>query len=303
MTKRTHWLMLAGLAVLGFYLADSLYRNWIEQPSQQLNARFDAVSAGIRETKDEQLIAQKAASRLESYAARALPYDPQLARSLYQEWLLGLIAKHALKSASVDAGQPVPVELKSRTKKGKRETIGHRIAFSLRSQASLGKVADFLNDFRQAAHLHKIRSVALNPTGNEGNLDVNLSIEVLSVNNAPSKDQLSDWQLCETLRPSPASYEGLVHRNLFARGFAKALYEIELKAITFDRNGKSQAWFRVDGQGTTKTMAVGEHVPVPLHDISIEEIQPNKVLVRVNQMPYWISLGQSIGQVCSVSVD
>ncbi|MCA9241815.1 MAG: hypothetical protein KDA37_16510, partial [Planctomycetales bacterium] len=98
-----------------------------------------------------------------------------------------------------------------------------------------------------------------------------------------------------------SAYQELVKRNLFARGFAKALNEIELKAITFDRQGTAQAWFRVDSRGTTQTISVGQNVPVPLHDIAVMQILPNKVLVHVNQEPYWLSLGQSIGQVAAVT--
>ncbi|TWU17136.1 hypothetical protein Pla52o_54750 [Novipirellula galeiformis] len=303
MTPRTQWLMIAGLAVMALYFGDAFYRGWIEQPSQQLNAQYDALSSSIRDTKDEQGIAQKMGKRLTTYAARALPYDPQLARSLYQEWLLTLVDKHELRSASVDAAQPVVIELRSRTKKGKRHTIGHRIAYSLRGQASLAKFAEFMTEFREAGHLHKVRSLALNPTGKEGTLDINLAIEVLSLEASPNKDQLSDWQLAVDARPPRSVSDELVKRNLFARGFAKALYDIELKAITFDRLGTAQAWFRVDGRGTTKTVSLGQQVPIALHDISVVEIQSNKVLVNVNQQPHWISLGQSIGQVCSVPTE
>ena len=90
-----------------------------------------------------------------------------------------------------------------------------------------------------------------------------------------------------------------MRRNLFARGFAKALYEIELKAITSNREGIAQAWFRIDARGTTKTVAAGNQLPIALHDISVLEVLNNQVLVRVNDEPYWLHLGQTIGQVCA----
>jgi hypothetical protein len=297
MNTRTKWLAVGGLLVIGFYAIDSLYRSWIEEPTQQLTSQRDALSKNIQEINDQQLLAQKAGKRLESYAARALPYTPQLARSSYQEWLLGILDKHGLQSASVDAAQPVAIELKSRTKKGKRQQIGYRIGYSLRAQATLTRLAQFLAEFRAAGHLHKIRSLALNPTGKEGMLDINLAIEVLSLNASPNKDQLSHWQLSDEALASMGSYEKFVQRNLFARGFAKTLQDVELKAITFDRLGAAQAWFRIDSRGTTRTVSVGDQVPVALHDISVVDIQPGKVLVHVNQTPYWLTLGQSIGQV------
>ncbi len=303
MNQRTKWLAIGAAIVFGLYFADSTYRSWIEQPTQQLNTRIDAVTREINEAKDTQLVAQKIGKQLDGFAARALPYDPTLARSIYQEWLLDLVEKHEFKSTSVDAAQPVPVEVRSRTKKGKRVRVGHRIAYSLRGQATLAKLSDFLNDFRSAGHLQKIRSLSLNPIGNEGLLDANLSIEVLCLDASPNKDRLSDWtwvgpESGDDSEPRD-DYTDLVRRNLFARGFAKALNDIQLKAITINREGKAEAWFKVDRAGTVKVIAPGNQIPVALHDISVVEVLSNKVLVRVNQVPHWMALGQTVGEVCA----
>ena len=216
---------------------------------------------------------------------------------------MDLIERHQFVSTAVDAAQPVAIEVRSRTKKGKRTRVGHRIAYSLRGQASLAKLTAFLNDFRSAGHLHKIRSISLNPIGNEGQLDISLAIEVLSLETSPNKDQLSDFELVQDSDSPTNDYSDLVRRNLFARGFAKALNDIELKAITFNREGKAEAWFKVDRFGTIKTITAGNQVPVALHDIAVVEVLADKVLVRVNQDPHWITLGQSIGQVCAPPIE
>jgi len=299
MTPRIKWLLIAGLSVFGLYGLDTLYRSWIERPSQQLTAQMDDLSEKLTASKSEQLVAQKQGKRLESLAARALPDDPQLARSLYQQWLLNLIETSELISASVDAAQPIPLEIRSRTKKGKRQLIGHRINFSLRGQASLAKLSSFLNAFRKAGHLHKIRAITLNPVGNEGRLDADLSIEVLCLEASTNKQELGDWEIADEAVVASNTYDHLVRRNLFARGFAKALFDIELKAITSNREGIAQAWFRTDGRGTTKAISAGNQIPVALHDIAVLEVLTNKVLVRVNEDTHWIQLGQSIGEVCS----
>lgn len=299
MTPRVKWLLIAGLAVFGLYGLDSLYRSWIERPNQQLTAKLDDLNGVLNASKAEQLVAQKQGKRLESFAARALPDDPQLARSLYQQWLLNLVETNELTSASVDAAQPIQVEIRSRTKKGKRQLVGHRINYSLRGQATLAKLSGFLNDFRKAGHLHKIRAITLNPIGNEGRLDADLTIEVLCLEASANKEQLGLWEVVDEAAIAPSTYDHLVRRNLFARGFAKALFDVELKAITSNREGIAQAWFRIDGRGTTKTIAAGNQIPVALHDIVVIEVLSNKVLVRVNEESHWIKLGQSIGEVCS----
>lgn len=299
MTPRIKWLLIAGLAVFVLYGLDSLYRSWIERPSQQLTSQIADLQDKLSASKTEQLLAKKQGKRLEAFGARALPDNPQLARSLYQQWLLNLVEKNELTSASVDAAQPVRLEIRSRTKKGKRQLVGHRINYSLRGQATLAKLSGFLNDFRKAGHLHKIRAITLNPIGNEGRLDADLTIEVLSLEVSANKEQLGVWEMADESAVAPSTYDHLVRRNLFARGFAKALFDIELKAITSNREGITQAWFRIDGRGTTKAIAAGNQIPVTLHDILVVEVLNNKVLVRFNEDSHWIKLGQSIGEACS----
>ncbi|MCR9293856.1 MAG: hypothetical protein NXI32_14110 [bacterium] len=297
MTNRTKWLLLGCVAVFGLYLADNLYRSWVEEPIAQLTTRVEGLSDDLQKTNADQLVAQKVGKRLEIYGQRALPYDAQLARSVYQEWLLSLVDKHRLESAAVDPGRPVPVEIRSRTNRGKRELIGHFIAYSLRGQATLSQIEKLLKEFRLAGHLHKIRSLSLNPTGNEGQLDLNLAIEVLSLGVAAKKDELSNWKLVtdEGSSSSPDKPSELVQRNLFARGYSKSLNEITLKAITSDKAGRRQAWFSLKSGGRSVAVAINEKLPVTLHEITVAEILPGQVLVSVNANPLWIELGQSIG--------
>ena len=297
MTPRTKWLLLGCAAVLGLYLADSQYRSWIEQPTQQFNAQLDSLSGELQQASQDQLVAQKVGKRLDMYGQRSLPYDPQMARSVYQEWLLGLVDKHQLKGAAVDPGQPLPVEIRSRTKRGKRERIGHRISYSLRGQGSLAQLEQLLKDFRSAGHLHKIRTLSLNPTGKEGELDLSLALEVLSLTAASSRDALGSWQLVDNDASASDLPSDFVRRNLFARGYAKSLNEIHLKAITSDKLGRQQAWFSLPATSRSVAVFTNEKLPVPLHEITVVEILPGKVMVNVNATPVWLELGQSIGRV------
>ena len=64
MTPRTKWLLLGCAAVFGLYLADSQYRSWIEQPTQQFNAQLDSLSGELQQASQDQLVAQKDGKRL-----------------------------------------------------------------------------------------------------------------------------------------------------------------------------------------------------------------------------------------------
>ncbi|MFN6163642.1 MAG: hypothetical protein ACK6DC_03885 [Planctomycetota bacterium] len=302
MTPRMKWLLAACAGVFGLYMIDALYRNWIEQPQTELNRRIETLSNDLTESKQQQLQSQKTGRRLAEYSARALPSDPMLARSSYQEWLLELVDQHKFAATSVDASQPVPLEIKSRTKKGKRIRIGHRIDYSLRGQASLAKLAEFLDQFRKAGHLHKIRSLTLNPIGSEGRLDVNLSIQVLSMESSMNESDVGDWTMFSEAQESLKPAAALVRRNPFARGFAKALNDVQLRAITTNREGIIEAWFAADARGSIKKVPAGSNIPLALHEITVVEILRDRVLVNVNQEPQWIQMGESIGDAMTRSM-
>ena len=302
MTPRMKWLLAACAGVFGLYMIDALYRNWIEQPQTELNRRIEMLSNDLTESKQQQLQSQKTGRRVAEYSARALPSDPMLARSSYQEWLLELVDQHKFAATSVDASQPVPLEIKSRTKKGKRIRIGHRIDYSLRGQASLAKLAEFLDQFRKAGHLHKIRSLTLNPIGSEGRLDVNLSIQVLSMESSMNESDVGDWTMLSEAQESLKPAAALVRRNPFARGFAKALNDVQLRAITTNREGIIEAWFAADARGSIKKVPAGSNIPLALHEITVVEILRDRVLVNVNQEPQWIQMGESIGDAMTRSM-
>lgn len=303
MTPRIKWLIAACIAVFGLYTIDSLYRSWIEQPQTELNRRIDTLSKDLVEKKQQQVQSQKIGRRLAEYSARALPSDPMLARSSYQEWLLNLVDQHKFAATSVDASQPVPLEIRSRTKKGKRILVGHRIDYSLRGQASLAKLGDFLDQFRQAGHLHKVRTLTLNPIGSEGRLDINLSIQVLSMESSSNESDVGNWTLVPDARESLKPATGLIRRNPFARGFAKALNDVQLRAITTNREGIAEAWFTADARGSIKKVPAGSNIPLALHDILVVEILRDKVLVNVNDEPQWIRMGESIGEAINRTVE
>ncbi|MFN6401036.1 MAG: hypothetical protein ACK449_14165 [Planctomycetota bacterium] len=303
MTSTTKWLLIACAAIFGIYGVDRAYQAWIEQPREVLETDIDRLTKEIDESKRLQFASQKAGKRLEEYAHRALPSDPTLARSLYQQWLLELVERHQLTSASVDASQPAPIEIKSRTKRGKRERVGYRIDYSLRGQTTLAKLSAFLDAFRRASHLQKIRSVSLNPIGNDGRLDVNLSIQVLCLDKAIHDMELSDWQLTAEAIGELKPATTLVERNPFAKGFARALQTLELKAITVNREGVTQAWFATDGRGGIEKVPEGQSIPNHLHDVFVADIESDRVLVRLSESEYWIRLGQSVGQVVAPQSD
>lgn len=299
MNHRTRWLLLSAVVVFGIYGLDQIYRSQIEEPTNRLNADLDRLTSELQESDDAEAIARRSVQRFESYQQRSLPYESHLARSAYQEWLLRQVDLHQIQSASVDAAQPRPLEIRSRSDRRKRILVGNSIMYSLRGKATLAQWTNWMKDFRSAGHLHKIRGFSLNPLGTEGQLDASLTIEVFSLTTAARREELSDWEMSPSEELADTNYGEFVRRNLFARGFAQALFDVELKAITFDRDGEAEAWFQLDSRGNMHAAKAPAQLPMALHDIAVMEIRPDNVLVEVNGESFVVSMGQSIGEVCN----
>ncbi len=299
MNPRTQWLAAGGIAVLLFYLGDSGYRSFIEKPTEDYTRRIAELEDQIQTADGEQRMAAKKRKVMSSLSSRALPSDPELARSSYQAWLLQLLEKHRMQSAAVDAGNPVPMEIRSRTDRKKRRTVGHQLAVSVRCTATLDQLTDFLYEFEQSAHLHKVLSLSLSPLGNGAELNIAMNLEALSLKSADREQQLSDWVRDPASIVPRDHYVPLVKRNLFARGFSKTLAQIRLHAITFDREGAAEAWFATKPNESPHILKVGASIPIALHDVRILSVEPEKAKLWVNDSEYWVAIGQTLGEVCN----
>lgn len=295
--RRTMLLAAAGVAIIVLYAVDTGYRSLIEQPTQRYEGELKAVESKLQDANTSQITGRRLANQLDQCAARALPFDPALARSSYQDWLLKLVEQHKMESASVDADTPRPIEVRSRTQRRKSNLVGHRIGFSLRARTTLDHLTDFLHDFHRSAQLHKIRSFSLTPLVNGNQLDLNLSIETLSLQATERERQLSTLVRDEQTFPPRAHYREFVSRNLFAKGFSKVLAQVRLNAITQNRSGGLEGWFAVGSPPKTQIAAVGGVLDLPLHTVRILSFEENRVKLTVNEFECWLSLGQTLGQV------
>lgn len=302
MNRRTQLLLIAAGLVFAFYFLDSGYRGWIEEPTDQLQNQLQALRGELDDLQVEQVQGRRLSNRLDLYAARALPWDANLARSRYRQWLLELVAAHQMQSASVNAENPQPIEIRGRLNRRKQRRIGHTIRFTLRARTTLSRLVDFLHDFERSAQLHKIQSYSLNPLGNGSELDLSLVIETLSLEAAERETSLSAWQQRPDRLPPRSAFQPLVQRNIFAQGFSKSLAEMRLAAITQNRAGQKQAWFDVGSPAKTQIVAAGEQLDLPLHSIKVEQIEVERVQIAVNDLSHWLRLGQTVGEVLEPAV-
>lgn len=297
MNTRTKWL-LAGVGVLAvLYAGDYAYRTYIEEPSRNATVALEKLDKQLQDAADSQLIAKKISQKMEDFAGRALPYNPDVARSLYQDWLLKLMERHEMAGISIDASAPVPIEIKSRTTKKKNRLIGYRISYSVHGKTSLPKWVNWVRDFESSGHLHKIKSLTLIPLGNGNEIDANLTIEAVSLQAAEREDQLTQWIRNPQQEPSASVLASFVQRNIFARGFSKTLAAIRLQALTFNRRGEGEAWFDVGEGKSTQIINLGQKLDIPIHDIVLLSVAGDVAKLKVNGAVIELAIGQTLGQV------
>ncbi len=150
---------------------------------------------------------RKANQQLKVWQAQSLPSDTEVARSLYQAWLVGLVGSAGFISPNVDSSEPI-------TRKGLYSSLG----FSVRGRATLEQLTRFLYDFYRADHLHHIESLNLTPVPRSDELDITLSIEALSLPDATRKDRLSTRASDRLASNRLADYRPVIERNLFGIG-------------------------------------------------------------------------------------
>ena len=163
--------------------------------------------AGDVETKDKlKRAAASDAKRLAEWNRRALPSDRAVARSLYQNWLRDLANRVHFRQLSVESKEVVS-----------RRDMFTCMSFSVRGHVTLADLTQFLYEFYAAGYLHQIRQMDMKSVEAAGELDVNLTVEAMSLPNADCKDQLSKEPGHGLRLAKLDNYrDPIVKRNLFA---------------------------------------------------------------------------------------
>jgi hypothetical protein len=202
--ERTLGLVVAALLVLVVgYFAFSTYSGWVQGLRNQISGLETTVS-----DKDAKITrGQFAAKRLKEFAARSLPGNPEVARSLYKAWLLEL-AEGQVKLASpiVTPGAITP------------GANGYqRLTFTVSGNGSLEQFAQFLTAFYEADYLHNIRSLRVKPDPETKLLEINLAVEALVLEGAAPASALAQRKSPRFDERSAKDYvTAILNRNIFS---------------------------------------------------------------------------------------
>jgi len=299
--KRRNILFLAALGIVAlFFVGDKAYRKFYEEPAKhaedlkkQLNKKLDDAKLELRKSK-------RVVQQLEDIEKKSLPWNAEMARARYQDWLLQLAEDAKLEGTSVDSGEPVPVT-KSDRRSRKSIELYKRFSFSVRGRGDLGQVTKFLYDFYRGGHLQKIRSLNLNPLGQGQQVDMNLSVEAIALPNADREAELTSLVSEQLALPDVRDYQDIARRNFFGRGGTKSAWkQIVLSAVTSDVHGTAEAWFKASDQKETLVLPVGQSLSRPSFDVLVVSLDDNAATVSVDGQLYRMTIGQSLADAAPV---
>jgi len=238
--NRRKSLLLAGLGLLAvFYGGDWAYTNWIEKPKEQRRKQIIALNSKITEYDQKYIsLAQQEIPWLQYWYSQSLPANPEVAQSLYRAWLLEVGEYVGIAGRTVNASQAV------------RRGAFYSMNFSLRGMGTLDQLTQFLYEFYNTGHLHKITSISITPVGRAGTLDLSLAIETLIVPqaNRPGLGTGPAYRLTSLLLDD---YEVIPVRNLFSVGGGSSIDPVAhtyLTAVNYV-NDEPQAWFTLRTTG------------------------------------------------------
>ena len=224
-----------------------------------------------------------------------------MARARYQDWLLQLAKDAKLTNTSVDSGDPVAVTATSR--KGKRPTeMFKRFTFTLSGRGDLGQVTKFLYDFYRGGHLHKVRSISLNPIGQGQQVDLSLSIEALALPNADREADLTTLVSQQLAQADMRDYQLIAHRNFFSNGGTESAWkQIQLSAVTSDARGVGEASFKVGAENPTQILQLGQALAMPSFEVRVVSLDETTATISIDGQLYRLAIGQNLAEATPIA--
>jgi hypothetical protein len=195
------------LSLGGIVAAVGLY--WAFGKYQSMFATRDSLLTNARkqvEDKEKKLVvAKKAMDRRRELEKRSLPANKELAQSLYQQWLFGIVDGAELNDATVT---PTPAQ--------KTAKAYDAFVFNINGLGTIDQVTRLLYEFYSAGHLHQIKRFVLLPA-DPGMLSVTMTVEALMLPGADRKDSLTKESANNLALTSYSDYQKAIGgRNVFA---------------------------------------------------------------------------------------
>lgn len=280
--------LLIGLLVLvvGGYFINSLCDRFYFQPLARETQLEKSLKKKISDTKLKIRKIDKKLDQRDALRARALPSNTELASSLYQSWLINLVTSLGVTNPKVASTSPIA------------EGDMTRLQFTLSGKANLKQFTNLLFEFYRAGHLHKIRQVVLTPSGGSEQMDLNLTVEAVSLKNSENETSLPSIPSDRLVSEKLEDYLGIPQRNLFGKGIlSPTVRTTRLTAITSDRFGKQEAWFSIPQKGKVLYLEEGETTTIDSLELKIISVNEDSVLLEIDGNPGRLEVGKTLAEI------
>lgn len=270
MTKRERILAIAvgALVVLGliFFVGTTVLGTFTEQTD-----RITQLESDNNNLYTQNQIAERKARKIKDFEKRALPFNREEARRIYQKWLIDLAKNEvAFKGVEVKPGG-------EQLKKIGKEPVYRQLSFTLVAQGTLEQLTKFLYRYHKVNLTQRIASMRVTPIRESKDLKISLRTEALSVPGAPSGKPIEELPGDRLRLDTLADYnKTILERNLFGpqnnpprfrppsseRGYKGRSLEIKLSASDEDKLDSIVAWEMTEAPEGARFSSRGESAAI-----------------------------------------
>lgn len=169
----------------------------------RLQTQIDARQKEVNDLEKQASANRRIVSKLTLYKEKSLPPQLDDARARYQEWLNAQVLGVKLNDVQI-----VPVN--AREQQGAYRQLG----FNVSARGDLKQVVDLFYRFYNIDLLQRMRRISLKPIRDSRDLDISLTIEVLSLADAKPEDPGSKPRIAMSLGELPEYLAAILNRNL-----------------------------------------------------------------------------------------
>ncbi len=191
----------AMLALFGLQYAYSALRG----PRSSLLRQKAAAAADVQRKQNTLKNIRLAAEKLEAWRERSLPANADTAQSLYQNWLLQVARDAKFTGTTVESAQ-----------KRRRGDVYHALRFTVQAATTIDGLTDFFHRFYDKGYLHQVLALTATPQDRGNTLQIQMTIEALSLTDAKQTSELSEAATDRKLSSRDVYLKTIGGRNLFA---------------------------------------------------------------------------------------
>ena len=273
------------------------YRRALERNQNQQRS----VAQKLSDARTATARGRRAQQKLRQWQRQSLPSDPEIAKSLYQDWLQQQLTEAGLTVKDLNP-------LTSRITSGSYK----QLSFTVRAEGKLEAFTDFLYQFYQSKHLHRIIKTDLKPTEDRQKLVISFTVDALSLSDANRKDELATGSSDSISQPLEAIRESIVGRNLFATYKPASPTPPEVTVEQSEDTEAAQAYVRgihyglegwqvlvrMENSGKAYYFREGDEISIGRFAGTIIKLDGDqrRMIVSTGRRRVQVSLGQNLGE-------